>query len=510
MPVNANTLKYFACARIGSLYWGLSSLRRYFPLVTLALAIAALYLYKLDGVGVFGPDEPRYAAIGRAMAHSGDLVTPRLWGSPWFEKPPLLYWMIAGGTAAGLNPDLSARLPVTLLSLAFLAASCWLLKREFGAEAAGISTVCLATCAGWISFSDHGVTDLPLAVFFSLAVFLALPLLRVQPEMAHLARRFLLMGVCMGLAALAKGLVPIALAIPFLWFLRRFWQRWWIAVLAALAVALPWYLAAYSRNGPQFLEDLFWKQHFERLYSPVLQHVQPWYYYFPVFLAGLFPWTPLLLLLFFRRSVWDDRYRFLGIVFAFGFLLFSISLNKLPGYLLPLFPSVFALIGAQFESRPLAELSRLWLLPCALLIACIPLLAAVLPESLAVGHISSLTLKPVSATELFYILIPLVVVGLARRSWLGPLLALCIVGGGIYLKTAAYPVLNQRASARDLWHQIKGMPGSVCDGGTNRDWLYGLSFYRGALIPPCTSGEFQFRLRSHDHGPPALIPIGSR
>ena len=35
-------------------------------------------------------DEPRYAAIGQAMARTGDLVTPYLWGSPWFEKPPLL------------------------------------------------------------------------------------------------------------------------------------------------------------------------------------------------------------------------------------------------------------------------------------------------------------------------------------------------------------------------------------------------------------------------------------
>ena len=75
----------------------MSSFRRLLPLVTLAVAIAALYLYKLDGVGVFGPDEPRYAAIGRSMAQTGDLVTPQLWGAPWFEKPPLLYWMTAAG-----------------------------------------------------------------------------------------------------------------------------------------------------------------------------------------------------------------------------------------------------------------------------------------------------------------------------------------------------------------------------------------------------------------------------
>lgn len=508
IPAKVNKVKYLVCVRIGSLYWGLSSLRRYFPLFTLALAVAALYLYELDGVGVFGPDEPRYAAIGRAMAHTGDLVTPRLWGTPWFEKPPLLYWMVAAGTACGLNPDLSARLPVALLSLAFLAIAFWLLKREFGAEPAGIAIACLATCAGWVAFSDLALTDLPLAVFFSVAVFLALPLLRVQPEAGRTGWRLLAIGMCLGLAILAKGLVPIVLAVPFLWFLRRYWKHWWVAIFTALAVALPWYVATYAHNGSAFLEDFFWKQHFERLYSPALQHVQPWYYYVPVFLAGLFPWIPLLLLLWFRRSPWDERHRFLTIVFAFGFLFFSISLNKLPGYLLPLFPSVFALIGAQFETQPLAQLSRWWMLPCAVLIACIPLLGSLLPQWLVAGRISSVTLHPVSATEIFYIAVPLATVLVARRSWLGPALILCIVAGGVYLKTVAYPVLNQSVSARNLWREIKDVSGSVCDGGTNRNWAYGLSFYRGATLPPCTSGKFQYKLQSHDHGPPSLTRMG--
>ena len=141
--------------------------------------MAGFYLYKLNGVGVLGPDEPRYLAIGRAMAQTGDWITPRLWGSPWFEKPPLLYWMTAGGAAVGLGPELSGRLPVALLSLVFLAVMFALLRREFGATAAAISVALLATSAAWITYSDLGLTDLPLAVCFSLAVILALPLVNV-------------------------------------------------------------------------------------------------------------------------------------------------------------------------------------------------------------------------------------------------------------------------------------------------------------------------------------------
>ncbi len=71
-------------------------------------------------MGFISTDEPRYASIGREMARSGDWVTPRLDGAAWFEKPPLLYWMIAAGNLARLPDEWAARLPVALLSLAFL------------------------------------------------------------------------------------------------------------------------------------------------------------------------------------------------------------------------------------------------------------------------------------------------------------------------------------------------------------------------------------------------------
>jgi len=50
------------------------------------------YFSHLGVIGFVGPDEPRYAWIARDMAETGDWVTPRLYGKPWFERPPLLYW----------------------------------------------------------------------------------------------------------------------------------------------------------------------------------------------------------------------------------------------------------------------------------------------------------------------------------------------------------------------------------------------------------------------------------
>src|ERR1700678_2920842 len=90
-----------------------------------------LYFFGRPAAGIVGPDEPRYASIGREMARSGDWITPRLWGLPWFEKPALLYWMTGVAFRIGLGPDIGPRLPVALMSVAFLAFYWWILRREF-------------------------------------------------------------------------------------------------------------------------------------------------------------------------------------------------------------------------------------------------------------------------------------------------------------------------------------------------------------------------------------------
>ena len=481
-------------------------LRKFLPIATLGIAIPVLYFFDLNGVGVISPDEPRYAAIGETMARTGHLITPCLWGSPWFEKPPLLYWMTALATWSGWRAELAGRVPVAVLSLAFLAVTYILLNREFGGRAAAVATGMLATSAGWLAYSSLCLTDVPLAACFCMAVFLALPLLRQQPRLERLNLRFASIGVFLGLGALAKGLVPLALAVPFFWFLRAYWRKWWVAALTCFAISLPWYIAVYLENGDAFVQEFFVKHHFERLYSASLQHVQPWYYYFPVVLLGLFPWTPLIGLLLGRDIQWERRKQFLAAIVAFGFVMFSVSRNKLPGYPLPFLPCLLVLIGSYFENKSLVELPKAWLVACAVLIAMIPLAASILPASLVVGRFTFSAIR-IDRTAVFYIAAPLAVVLLARRSWIPILLVLAIVAGGIYLKAVCYPVIDDHVSARGLWRRIQPVANEVCDGGTNRDWIYGLNFYKPSPIPYCGTGPFRFMMRSVGRNQPTLTPV---
>src|SRR5579884_2035677 len=273
-----------------------------------ALAAYFLFFFRLTGTGLVGPDEPRYAWIGREMARSGDWVTPRLWGQPWFEKPALLYWTTAAAFKAGLGDDWAPRLPVATLSVLFLLFFFWRLRAELGNPAAGYATGVLATSAGWVAYSRVAVFDLPLSAVFGAAMLALLAWLERRQT-----RWLMSFTALLGLSVLAKGLVgPVLAALTLLCWSARNGLRELrsllrpAALLVFLAVASPWYMLCYLRNGPPFLAEFFWRQHFARYAAGALAHNQPLWYFVPVLALGLLPWTPLLTA-FGAKTLWRER-----------------------------------------------------------------------------------------------------------------------------------------------------------------------------------------------------------
>ena len=279
------------------------------------VAIAFVYLTGLSRVGIFGPDEPRYAAIGAEMARSGDWVTTRLWGEPWFEKPALLYWMTGVGTLVGLGPETAPRVPVALTALALIAFLYFFLKPRLGCGIALHSAILLSGTVGWLGFGSVGVTDVPLTACFTICVLLV-----VFDGPAWLAGAFL------GLAVLAKGLLPFVLFIPLLWWLYRkkrlFIPLLWIAG-ACLLIAGPWYSAILLRFGRAFFDEFIVKHHFARAVSDSIQHVRPVWFYVPALAGAMLPWSGLLPFIGRRKVLADERLRFLALWASFGFVFLS-------------------------------------------------------------------------------------------------------------------------------------------------------------------------------------------
>lgn len=416
-------------------------------------ALFILYFFGISSVGLIGPDEPRYASVAREMAASGDWVTPRLWGAPWFEKPPLEYWGQALAFRLRLGNDLSPRLFNALLGCAFIVFFGWMLAREFGSKAGWTAGLILATSVGWFAESRVAVMDLPLSATFGAAMLCLM----------HGSRRAILAaGFFLGLAILAKGLVAVVLVLPALWFIRNRWRAATLGAGVCVLTAAPWYLLCYARNGQVFLDEFIVKHHFSRFLSPDLQHVQPWWFFLPVLLGLVFPWTPLLAVLRLDR---DPRKHLLFAWFAWGMVFFSISTNKLPGYILPLLPPLAALIGIELAAHPRRKL----LVACGLLFFLLPPVMQGLPQALAAGS-NSATLGINSLTPVFLAL------GVAAAAYWGREWAI----GVAMTSVVAYAVVNVLPKLETR----RPVPACIAE-DTHRTRRYLDNYYAGRALPEC-------------------------
>lgn len=363
------------------------------------------YFSHLGMLGFLGPDEPRYAWIARDMMETHDWVTPRLYGRPWFEKPPLFYW------SAGLCfklfgvSEAAARLPSAISALLASLALAWLAKRLYGAETARWLLLLLPTTVGTIGFSHAAATDMPFSAMFTIAMVCAaaaLGLTRdentpILPRTPWLA--LVLFGLFLGLAALAKGPAAIALCGGAALFWTLATKRWRdtlhllhpVAIASFCATALPWYIRCARRN-PDFFHVFIIEHNFKRYLTPEFQHIQPFWFYLPVVLVALLPWTALFLwssvheaVRLFRAGYARESTWFLIGWAGFCFLFFSISRSKLPGYILPALPALVLHLAHSLTA--VAEIPR-WLLRLALWLFSLLLLLPLTFVGLLAQHVS--------------------------------------------------------------------------------------------------------------------------
>jgi 4-amino-4-deoxy-L-arabinose transferase-like glycosyltransferase len=338
------------------------------------LIVATLYVCyfsHLGAIGFVGPDEPRYAWVARDMAETGDWVTPRLYGKPWFEKPPLFYWGAALCFKLFGVSEAAARLPSAISALLATLAMAWLALRLYGAETARWLLLLLPTTVGMIGFSHAAATDMPFTGMLTIAMVAATVVLGLtKDENAPILPRtpwlaLVLFGFFLGLAVLAKGPAAIILFGGAVFFWALFTKRWRVALrlLHPVAIgafcltALPWYILCARRN-PDFLRVFLIEHNFKRYLTPEFQHIQPFWFYVPVLLVAVLPWISIFLWslvkgtakLWHTRSAPDSTWLFIWWA-GFCLLFFSVSKSKLPGYVLPTLPSIALIFTSDLVKR---------------------------------------------------------------------------------------------------------------------------------------------------------------
>ena len=331
--------------------------------VALAIVFALAWFANLDVRKLQHPDEGRYAEIAREMLATGDFVTPRLDGVKYFEKPPLQYWLTALSFKAFELDEWTARLPGAIAGFAtVIAVACT--GAAIGSPAAGLYAGLALASSLWPFGISHLVT-LDALLTFWLALALC-AFLRAQHAHASpaIARAWMLLAYAATAGGvLTKGLV--ALLIPFATLVvysivtrdRTPWKRLHLGAGLALLVALtaPWFVLVSLRN-PEFARFFFIHEHFERFLTTEHHRAGAWWYFVPVAIAGLLPWTGLFL--WRLRHAWRDTAiddhgfawaKFCLVYAGFVLVFFSLSGSKLPSYVLPMFPAAALVLGAQIE-----------------------------------------------------------------------------------------------------------------------------------------------------------------
>lgn len=381
-----------------------------FSVAWLLLLSVVAFLWNLGSIGLVDKTEPMFVEAARQMVVTGDWITPYWNGETRFDKPPLVYWLMAiAFKLIGIN-EWAARLPSAIAAIALTVLGFYTL-RYFGIArpaiaiksansdlettntipnpksqtpnrdrqlwlSAWIGSAIIALNPAWIAWGRTAVSDMLLASCLSIAL-LAFFLGYAQAERESGAddagslpnpissvRWYMAFYVFAALAVLAKGPVGIVLPVliigAFLIYLGKLWDVFWEmrplqGSLLFLLIVLPWFVLVTLANGKAYIDTFFGLHNIQRFTSVVSHHAGPWYFYFPVVLAGFAPWSIYLpfaiaRLRFWRRESWrvSPRSTHLGLFSLFWFAgvfgFFTIAVTKLPSYVLPLMPASAILV----------------------------------------------------------------------------------------------------------------------------------------------------------------------
>ena len=238
---------------------GLKHFRLY--LIVLAFAAAVYVGCMVSPPSLMDDVDAVQAQIARNMLSSGDWVTARLDGIPYLEKAPLIYWLIAICYKIFGVHDWAARIPVVLSSIALAWITAAFGVWAFGKRAGFYAGLAIGTCVGLFLFTRIQIPDVMVAACMALSMWAFLRAIEEEERRPRFWAAILAasIGVSLLLKSLIGAVFPIAAALVYLSITgqiahRKIWRRLHIpsGLVIALAIAVPWHVAAALRNPPIF------------------------------------------------------------------------------------------------------------------------------------------------------------------------------------------------------------------------------------------------------------------
>lgn len=352
------------------------------------LAVVIGFYNNLGGVPLFDVDEGAFSEATNEMLRRHDYVSPTLFGEPRYDKPILIYWLQAASVSLfGLN-EAALRLP-SAVAATLWALAIYLFLKRLGRPREGALAACIMAASLAVPIIARVATADAVLNLFITCSMLCIYLFYHERHKGYVYMTF----VFAALGFLDKG--PIAVLIPFvvsaLFFsLRSELGRWLraafnpVGVALFMVIALPWYILEFNAAHGGFIESFFGQHNIGRFTGVMEGHSGSVFYYVPMVLLALVPYTSVFIKLLAKIGALlkRDLELYMLLWFLFVFVFFSVSDTKLPHYILYGFTGVFILLGLHFW-----KVRTQWLafLPAMMFFAAMLLLPEII--SLAVPHI---------------------------------------------------------------------------------------------------------------------------
>ncbi|GEM_PF-633817 len=334
-----------------------------YDLFFLVFLSGIFYLVNLGGGSLASWDEAIYASVAKEMLRSGHWLRLTLEGSPWSDKPPLCIWATAlFYKVFGIN-EFAARLFSALTGIGTIIVTYFFASKIFNRWIGSLAALVLLSSSHFIHFSRFGMMDAPITFFIALSLYFF--------WLGRERNRYLIFsGIALGLAIMTKSFSAL-FVLPVVWIyclwareLDVLWRSsYWIGVILAVAIALPWNLYEIVAYRGLYMNDAVTKHLFLRTTKALDGHSGNLYYYIRTMVNKYHPWTLVSIFsapLFFLQAIRTRRKEILFIT-VWMFLIFvviSLMQTKLDWYLLPVYPAL-SISVAYYLARIFKEEQKL-------------------------------------------------------------------------------------------------------------------------------------------------------
>ena len=275
------------------------------------VTVAILFTHSLGKVHLFDWDEINFAESAREMIETGNYMQVQINYEPFWEKPPLFFWMqVVSMKTFGIN-EFAARFPNAVCGILTLLVLFAMGKKLHNEQFALWWVFIYAATFLPHMYFKSGIIDPWFNLFIFLGIYFLGNFLTAREERRKIIQPLVLSALFTGLGILTKG--PVALLVVLLSYaLFLFFNRgkgivalkhylWWALVL--IAVTFLWFGLEIAQHGWWFVNEFFTYQ-VRLAKTKDAGHGGFLLYHFVVVLIGCFP---AALLIFRNKNIISEN-----------------------------------------------------------------------------------------------------------------------------------------------------------------------------------------------------------